>query len=133
MLASIPGRSQLRKTAWYALSLVRGAGIEASHMHVNDVHCIPWLLRTVLLHVRTVDLSSPHHHPPPPDIDASFKSYLTQLAPILLSKEKLRVKKIMGTPLTGKGLLECFKVGLAGLWWLLLTQSGLLHTCIGHL
>ena len=49
-----------------------------------------------------------------PDIDAGFKSYLTQLAPILLSKEKLKVKKIMGTPLTGKGLLECFKVGLAG-------------------
>ncbi len=44
------------------------------------------------------------------DIDANFKDYLRKLAPLLLRKENLQIKKINGTPLTGRGLLECFKV-----------------------
>ena len=44
------------------------------------------------------------------DIDSEFKEHLHCLAPTLLAPENLIVKKINGTPLTGRGLLECFKV-----------------------
>ena len=44
------------------------------------------------------------------DIDTEFKNHLGDLAPLLLSPENLIVKKINGNPITGRGLLECFKV-----------------------
>lgn len=44
------------------------------------------------------------------DIDSEFKTCLQDLAPLLLSPECLVLKKINGNPVTGRGLLECFKV-----------------------
>ena len=44
------------------------------------------------------------------DIDSEFKTYLCELVPLLLDPENLVVKKINGSVITGRGLLQCFKV-----------------------
>ena len=44
------------------------------------------------------------------DIDSSFKENLSELVPLLVSRESLMVKRINGNPITGSGLLDCFKV-----------------------
>ena len=46
----------------------------------------------------------------PLDIDDEFKENLQELAPMFLASENLVVKEINGTPVTGRGLVECFKV-----------------------
>jgi atlastin len=43
------------------------------------------------------------------DIDAEFKESLKDLAPMFLAPENLVVKEINGTPITCRGLVECFK------------------------
>jgi len=45
-----------------------------------------------------------------PDIDGDFKMQLSDLAPLLLNPTKLVVKTINGNSVTGKDLLEYFKV-----------------------
>ena len=44
------------------------------------------------------------------DIDGDFKMQLEDLAPLLLAPDKLVVKTINGNSVTGKDLLEYFKV-----------------------
>lgn len=44
------------------------------------------------------------------DIDSSFKENLAHLVPLLVSGDGLMVKKINGNPVTGSGLLDCFRV-----------------------
>ena len=46
----------------------------------------------------------------PLDIDDEFKENLQELAPMFLAPDNLVVKEINGTPVTGRGLVECFKV-----------------------
>lgn len=48
------------------------------------------------------------------DIDGDFKMQLEDLAPLLLAPDKLVVKTINGNSVTGKDLLEYFKV----LWYI---------------
>ena len=45
-----------------------------------------------------------------PDIDDDFRDSLSQLVPLLVSRDNLKVKKINGNPVTGSGLLDLFKV-----------------------
>ena len=45
------------------------------------------------------------------DIEADFKEYLQFLVPRLLAPENLVVKQIHGNKITGKELVEYFKVG----------------------
>ena len=45
-----------------------------------------------------------------PDIEPDFKQQLRSLIPLLLAPEQLVVKKIHGTRISGKQLLEYFKV-----------------------
>ncbi len=44
------------------------------------------------------------------DIEADFKENLKVLVPLLLSPENLTIKEIHGTKITGRSLLEYFKV-----------------------
>ena len=44
------------------------------------------------------------------DIDEEFQDNLRELTPMFLAPDNLVVKEINGTPVTGRGLLECFKV-----------------------
>lgn len=46
------------------------------------------------------------------DIDNEFKTFLEQLAPLLLDPSRLIIKRINGNIVTGRGLVECFKVSL---------------------
>lgn len=46
----------------------------------------------------------------PSDIDTKFKEQLKNLAPLLLSPEKLVVKRLGDTPAIGRTLLQCFIV-----------------------
>ena len=47
---------------------------------------------------------------PTVDIDSEFKTYLQELVPLLLEPSRLIIKKINGNIVTGRGLVECFKV-----------------------
>lgn len=44
------------------------------------------------------------------EMDSSFKQHLKEIAPFLLSQNRLVVKTINGTPLTGKTLYDIFGV-----------------------
>ena len=89
---------------------------EALHGHINVPFVYKELILLPLFHLPSFPslLSSFPHFPPHscgyPDIDTEFKNHLGDLAPLLLSPENLIVKKINGNPITGRGLLECFKV-----------------------
>lgn len=50
----------------------------------------------------------------PVDIDTEFKHYLGELVPLLLAPENLVTKTINGNPITGNGLLQCFRVCVCG-------------------
>ena len=58
------------------------------------------------------------------DIDSEFKKFLFELVPFLLQSKNLVVKKINGNIITGRGLLECFKV----IWWRIINPSS--HTLL---
>lgn len=44
------------------------------------------------------------------DIDSEFKKFLAELVPFLLDSKNVVLKKINDNIVTGRGLLECFKV-----------------------
>ena len=47
------------------------------------------------------------------DITADFKAHVRELIPLLLCRQNLIVKQIHGSPITGRELIEYFKVSTA--------------------
>ncbi len=59
----------------------------------------------------------------PLDIEADFKENLKVLVPLLLSAENLTIKEIHGTKITGRSLLEYFKVYTSNCCYLFVHRS----------